>query len=91
MTTGLLTHPGMHEHYFGNLAFRRVRWVQETFACTAFPAEIADAPLDVQGATPYTGKFPFASIARLMSSSDTGVKTIASPPPDVFTMPAMGV
>lgn len=62
-TTGLLTHPGMHEHFFGNLAFRRVRWVQETFACTAFPAEIAEAPIDVQGATPYTGKFPFTSIA----------------------------
>lgn len=62
-TVGLLTHPGMHEHFFGNLAFRRVRWVQETFACTAFPAEMADAPVDVLGATPYTGKFPFKSIA----------------------------
>jgi hypothetical protein len=62
-TAGLLTHPAMHEHFFGNLAFRRVRWVQEMFACTTFPAELADAAIDVSGATPYTGKFPFTSIA----------------------------
>ena len=62
-TSGLLTHPAMHEHFFGNLAFRRVRWVQEMFACTTFPAEMAEAPTDVSGATPYTGKFPFTSIA----------------------------
>ena len=63
VTAGLLTHPAMHEHFFGNLAFRRVRWVQEMFACTTFPAEMAEAPTDVSGATPYTGKFPFTSIA----------------------------
>jgi hypothetical protein len=62
-TVGLLTHPGMNKHYFGNLAFRRVRWVQETFACSKFPAELATAPTDVGGATPYTGTFPFTSIA----------------------------
>ncbi|HSD89681.1 MAG TPA: hypothetical protein VLB44_19250, partial [Kofleriaceae bacterium] len=62
-TVGLLTHPGMNKHYFGNLAFRRVRWVQETFACSKFPAELAPTPTDVGGATPYTGTFPFTSIA----------------------------
>ncbi len=62
-TVGLLTHPGMHRHFFGNLAFRRVRWVQETFACTAFPAEIAPVATDVGGLLPYTGTFPFDSIA----------------------------
>lgn len=62
-TVGVLTNPGMHEHYFGNLAFRRVRWVQETFACTTFPAEMNDTPQDIGGATPYTGTFPFTSIA----------------------------
>jgi hypothetical protein len=40
-----------------------VRWVQETFACTRFPAEIALAPTDVGGLEPYTGMFPFESIA----------------------------
>ncbi|HEY5927839.1 MAG TPA: hypothetical protein VIV11_39405 [Kofleriaceae bacterium] len=62
-TAGLLTHPGMQAHYFGNLAFRRVRWVQETFACTKFPAEIAKVATDVGGEMPYTGMFPFTSIA----------------------------
>jgi hypothetical protein len=62
-TVGLLTHPGMQAHFFSNLGFRRVRWVQETFACTAFPAEIATAATDVGGPSPYTGVFPFASIA----------------------------
>lgn len=62
-TVGLLTHPAMHRQFFGNLAFRRVRWVQETFACTKFPAQISDAPVDVGGAMPYTGVFPFTSIA----------------------------
>ncbi|HTL31680.1 MAG TPA: DUF1549 domain-containing protein [Kofleriaceae bacterium] len=60
---GLLTHPGMLAANFSNLAFRRVRWVQETFACSKFPAEIAKEPKDVGGATPYTGTFPFDSIA----------------------------
>ncbi|HUS33276.1 MAG TPA: DUF1588 domain-containing protein [Kofleriaceae bacterium] len=60
---GLLTHPGMLAANFSNLAFRRVRWVQETFACTKFPAEIAKTPTDVGGATPYTGTFPFDSIS----------------------------
>jgi hypothetical protein len=62
-TVGLLTHPGVQQHFFGNLAFRRTRWVQETFACTRFPAEMAAEPLDVGGAMPYTGVFPFTSIA----------------------------
>lgn len=62
-TVGLLTHPGVQAHFFSNLGFRRVRWVQETFACTAFPAELATAATDVGGPSPYTGVFPFASIA----------------------------
>ena len=60
---GLLTHPGVNAHFYSNLAFRRVRWVQETFVCTRFPAELAEAAQEVGGASPYTGVFPFASIA----------------------------
>jgi Protein of unknown function (DUF1549)/Protein of unknown function (DUF1585)/Protein of unknown function (DUF1588) len=63
VTVGLLTHPGMNAQFFSNFGFRRVRWVQETFACTAFPAEIAPTATNVGGAAPYTGTFPFASIA----------------------------
>jgi hypothetical protein len=62
-TAGLLTHPGVNAHFFSNFGFRRVRWVQETFACTAFPAELADQPVEVGGLAPYTGTFPFDSIA----------------------------
>lgn len=59
---GLLTNPGINAHYFGNLAFRRSRFVQETFVCTKFPAEIGPT-VDVGGAAPYTGVWPFQSIA----------------------------
>lgn len=59
---GILTNPGVMAHYFGNLAFRRARFVQETFVCTKFPAEIG-APQDIGGAAPYTGVWPFNSIS----------------------------
>lgn len=59
---GLLTHPGMLRQFFGNLAFRRVRWVQETFACTKFPAEISATPEPLPTGLLYTGLFPFADM-----------------------------
>jgi hypothetical protein len=61
---GLLTHPGAMAHFFSNMAFRRVRWVQETFDCAAFPAEIGE-PRDVGGASMYNGVWPFESVASL--------------------------
>jgi Protein of unknown function (DUF1588) len=61
-TVGVLTDPNVLQHYASNLAFRRVRFVQETFACTHFPAEVT-SPKDVGGAAPYTGAHAFASIA----------------------------
>jgi hypothetical protein len=60
---GLLTHPGMNAQFYSNMAFRRVRWVQETFACTAFPAELAEEPQDLGGAALYASPWPFTSIA----------------------------
>jgi hypothetical protein len=59
---GILTNPAVMSHFNSNLAFRRVRWVQETFACSAMPAEIGD-PMDIGGAAPYTAPWPFESIA----------------------------
>lgn len=59
---GLLTHPGMNAHFFSNMAFRRARWVQETFACTAFPAEASANPVEM-GAGSYAGLFDFDSIS----------------------------
>jgi len=59
---GLLTHPGVMEHFGSNLAFRRVRWLQETFACRAYPAEFG-TPTDVGGPVPYSAPWEFLSIA----------------------------
>ncbi|HJL44975.1 MAG TPA: hypothetical protein RMG45_04035, partial [Polyangiaceae bacterium LLY-WYZ-15_(1-7)] len=59
---GVLTNPDVHRHFFSNLGFRRARWVQETFACREFPAEVGD-PTDVGGENPYTAPWPFESIA----------------------------
>jgi hypothetical protein len=61
-TVGVLTDPNVMRHYASNLAFRRVRFVQETFTCTRFPAEVT-SPKDVGGAAPYTGAHAFTSIA----------------------------
>lgn len=60
---GVLTNPGVNAHYYSNLAFRRVRWVQETFDCTAFPAEIGANPIDIGAVEPYVSPWPFDSIA----------------------------
>jgi hypothetical protein len=62
---GVLTNPGVQAHFYSNMAFRRTRWVQEAFACTAFPAEISDAPIDLGTAQAYTSPWPFESIAGL--------------------------
>jgi hypothetical protein len=47
------------------MAFRRVRWVQETFACTAFPAEVTDEPQNLGGAALYSAPWPFQSISGI--------------------------
>ena len=60
---GILTDKGVNAHYFGNFAFRRVKWVQETFDCLKFPVEIDGEPVEVGGPSPYTGKWPFESIS----------------------------
>lgn len=58
---GICAHPGVMGAFTSNLAFRRVRWVQEVFRGKSFPAHIADAQ-DIGGAAPYTGEHPFDSI-----------------------------
>lgn len=60
---GVLSNPGAMKHYFGNFAFRRVKWIQETFDCTKFPAELSGTETEVGGAVPYVGVWPFDSIA----------------------------
>lgn len=60
---GILTNRGAQRQFFSNLGFRRVRWLQETFDCTSFPAEISDAPQDVGGPALYTGLWPYEPLA----------------------------
>jgi hypothetical protein len=60
---GVLGNPAAMKHYFGNFAFRRVKWVEETFDCLKFPVEIDGEAQEVGAASPYTGRWPFDSIA----------------------------
>jgi len=60
---GVLTNPGVMTQFYSNMAFRRVRWVQETFVCTKFPAEVVATPKQVDGKD-YTSPWDFASIGN---------------------------
>jgi len=60
-TAGVLTDPGLLSQYFANMAFRRVRFIQETFACSKFPAEYSATPKPLGNGT-FTGTFPYESI-----------------------------
>jgi hypothetical protein len=58
---GVLTDPGLMAQFTSNMAFRRVRFVQETFDCTKFPAEVGTGvPM---GAGTYTSPWDFSSIS----------------------------
>ncbi len=62
---GVLTNRAVMQSFFGNFAFRRAKWVQETFVCTKFPAE-AGTPVDVGNPTNlYSSPWPFDSISGL--------------------------
>lgn len=58
---GVLTNPGVMYQFYSNMAFRRLRWVQEIFACTKFPAEYSATPVKM-GAADYTSPWDFNSI-----------------------------
>ena len=60
-TAGLLTDRGLMAQYFAPMAFRRVRFVQETFVSTNFPTEFSDKPVPM-GLTVYTNTWPFDSV-----------------------------
>ena len=48
------------------------------FECSKFPAELALAPTDVGGATPYTGTFPFDSIAGKATGGRVDFRDVSS-------------
>lgn len=58
---GILNDPGLMVNYGSNMAFRRVRFLQETFACSKFPAESQGTPTPM-GAALYTSPWPFTSV-----------------------------
>ena len=69
---GVLANPGVMKQFFSNFGFRRTRWVQETFVCTKFPAEVSTTPTNVGGSSPYTGVWPFNSISTTMAKGGVG-------------------
>src|SRR5262249_22054133 len=60
-TVVILTDPGLLAAYSANLAFRRVRFIQETFVCSKFPAEYSKEP-KAMGNGLYTSPWDFNSI-----------------------------
>jgi hypothetical protein len=70
-TVGILTDPGLMQQYYANLAFRRVRFFQETFVCNKFPSETqAGVPM---GNGTYTGTMDFNSITGKQNKPDARV------------------
>jgi Protein of unknown function (DUF1588) len=59
---GVLTNPGVMAQFDSNFAFRRVRWVEETFNCDKFPTAISETT-ETYGGKIYNGKFPWTSFA----------------------------
>jgi hypothetical protein len=60
---GVLTDTGVQKQFFGNFAFRRIKWIEETFDCLKFPVEMGGAGEDVGAQSPYVGEWPFTSIS----------------------------
>mgnify|MGYP000464550180 CR=1 FL=1 len=58
---GVLTNPGFMAQYYSNFGFRRQRLIQEVFACSRFPAELAATPQIINSAV-YSAPWPLKSI-----------------------------
>ena len=71
-TAGVLTDPGVMSQFYSNMAFRRVRWLQETFACSRFPAEYSATPV-AKGNGQYVSPWDFSSIT---GGTDTTVAPV---------------
>jgi hypothetical protein len=75
---GVITNTGVQAQFFSNFAFRRVRWLQETFDCLRFPTELSKTPTEVGGAAPYLGVWPFASVAAPSTGGRVDFQNVAS-------------
>ncbi|MGN6110065.1 MAG: hypothetical protein ACTHU0_33475 [Kofleriaceae bacterium] len=76
---GVLGNQGVMKHWFGNFAFRRVKWVQETFDCLKFPVEInVNAPQEIGGPTQYTGAWPYLSISGTQNGGRVNFLDVSS-------------
>lgn len=75
---GVLGNPGVMKQYFSNFAFRRVKWVEETFDCLKFPVELNGTAQEIGAASPYTGEWPFDSIAGTDSGGRVNFKDVSA-------------
>ncbi len=64
---GVISDPGLMSQYYANMAFRRVRMIQEKFVCTKFPSEYSTTP-KAMGPGTYTSPWPFESVTGGASS-----------------------
>jgi len=60
---GVLSNPGVQHQFYSNMAFRRVRWVQEIFVCTKFPAEYSETPIQ-KGGSEYISPWEFETVGN---------------------------
>lgn len=61
-TAGVLSDAAVQAQFYSSMAFRRVRWVQETFLCAKFPAEVGGRQ-EKHPAGLYFSPWAFTSIA----------------------------
>lgn len=60
-TSGVLTDPGAMAQMYSNMAFRRVRWIQESFVCSKYPAEYSAKPV-AMGNGQFTSPWAFTTV-----------------------------
>jgi hypothetical protein len=71
-TAGVLSDPGLMKQYYANMAFRRARFVQETFVCSKFPAEAGEKSVKM-GAGYYSSPWDVNSISGKLNKPDARV------------------
>lgn len=69
---GVLTDAGVQAQFFSAMAFRRVRFVQETFLCRKFPAESNGTPQKRTGGT-YASPWAWESITGKANKKDARI------------------